>query len=106
MDECTFERWISFHVCMTDCWKFHFCSVGLDPDEPDGPDLNVLNGLKTFLADDLSSTEREHFFNVTLPIIIKSALELKSLKPANGLPFSLQQEGKNTVYFVGIIGLE
>lgn len=79
---------------MTDGWKFHFCSVGLDPDEPDGPDLNVLKGLKTFLADDLSSTEREHFFNVTLPIIIKSALELKSLKPVNGLPFSLQQEGK------------
>lgn len=82
---------------MTNVSRFYFCSVGLDPDEPDGPDLKVLNGLKSFLAGDLSNTEREHFFGVTLPVIVKSALQLKSLKPVNGLPFSLQQEG---VYYI------
>ncbi|XP_065221754.1 uncharacterized protein LOC135846533 [Planococcus citri] len=68
------------------------CNVGLDPDEPDGLDPEVLKGLKKFVSFDLTDSERDHFFTKTLPIVIDSALRLKHVRPTQGLRFSLQQE--------------
>lgn len=70
-------------------------SVSLEPeDDPFCTKSNIFSGLEIFLQEDLSDSDREHFFEITLPIIAEAALNLKNLKPRNGLPFSLQQEGK------------
>lgn len=69
----------------------------MDPDEPDGADPQVLNGLKKFIIEDLSETEKKQFFSKTLNSITESALNLKALKPVDGLRFSLQQEGEHSL---------
>ncbi|BES95528.1 Poly (ADP-ribose) glycohydrolase (PARG) [Nesidiocoris tenuis] len=70
----------------------NLCNVGLDPDEPDLPDPNVFNGLEQFLTDVLDEDERSNFFAETLPCMARRALDLKRLRPPNGLHFSLQQQ--------------
>lgn len=69
-----------------------FHSVGLDPDEPERPDQTVFEGLKLFL-EEMDAAEREHFLRHTGPAMVRRALDLKNLKPAGGLHFSLQQQG-------------
>lgn len=69
------------------------CSVSLDPDE-DIPDPNLYVGFLNFLDNDLTSEERNNFFNRTLKCIVKRALSLKQWKPRGGLHFSLQQQRK------------
>lgn len=68
-----------------------FCSISLDPDE-DIPDPNLFVGFLNFLDNDLTSEERNNFFNNTLKIITQRALNLKQWKPRGGLHFSLQQQ--------------
>uniref|UniRef100_A0A146LEU2 poly(ADP-ribose) glycohydrolase n=1 Tax=Lygus hesperus TaxID=30085 RepID=A0A146LEU2_LYGHE len=70
----------------------NLCNVGLDPDESDAPDLEVFNGLEKFLMESLDDDERSVFFTQTLPCMAKRALDLKRLRPPNGLHFSLQQQ--------------
>lgn len=67
------------------------CSVGLDPDERDSPDLSVFTLLETFLAE-LGGTERSHILTDTIPAMARRALELRTLRPPGGLQFSLQQQ--------------
>lgn len=71
-----------------------FFSVSLDPDE-DLPDPEQFIGLLNFLDNDLSSEERSNFLNKTFPNIVQHALNLKNLRPKDGLHFSLQQQRKN-----------
>jgi hypothetical protein len=66
----------------------------LDPDDEDKPDLTVFGGLEMFLDSDMTEEERSHFLEVTTPSIVHKALQLKQLKPAGGLRFSLQQQGE------------
>jgi hypothetical protein len=66
----------------------------LDPDDEDKPDLTVFGGLEMFLDSDLTEEERSHFLEVTTPSMVHKALQLKQLKPAGGLHFSLQQQGE------------
>jgi hypothetical protein len=42
--------------------------------------------------------ERRHFLEVTAPSMVHKALQLKQLKPAGGLHFSLQQQGTRCIY--------
>ncbi|XP_022909062.1 uncharacterized protein [Onthophagus taurus] len=67
------------------------CNVSLDPDK-DVPDPEQFIALLNFLDNDLSSEERSNFLNKTFPSIVKHALNLKNLRPKNGLHFSLQQQ--------------
>ncbi|KAJ1523712.1 hypothetical protein ONE63_001546 [Megalurothrips usitatus] len=79
--------------------KIHnMCNVGLDPDEPERPDQTVFDGLRVFLDEDLAREEREHFLRHTAPAMARRALDLKNLKPAGGLHFSLQQQGDRVEY--------
>ena len=70
--------------------SFNF-SVSLDPDE-DKNDKNLFLNLKNYLLNDITEEERKHFLNFTIKNIIKNALNIKKLRPVNGLYFSLQQE--------------
>ncbi|PNF37076.1 hypothetical protein B7P43_G08095 [Cryptotermes secundus] len=73
--------------------KIHnMCNIGLDPDDEDKPDLTVFGGLEMFLDSDMTEEERSHFLEVTTPSMVHKALQLKQLKPAGGLHFSLQQQ--------------
>lgn len=73
--------------------KIHnMCNIGLDPDDEDKPDLTVFGGLEMFLDSDMTEEERNHFLEVTTPSMVHKALQLKQLKPAGGLHFSLQQQ--------------
>jgi hypothetical protein len=74
--------------------SFAVFSIGLDPDEEDKPDLTIFGGLEIFLDCDMTEEERCHFLEVTAPSMVHKALQLKQLKPAGGLHFSLQQQGK------------
>lgn len=74
--------------------KSDVCSIGLDPDDEDKPDLTVFGGLEMFLDSDMTEEERSHFLEVTTPSMVHKALQLKQLKPAGGLHFSLQQQGE------------
>lgn len=66
----------------------------MDPDDEDKPDLTVFGGLEMFLDSDMTEEERSHFLEVTTPSMVHKALQLKQLKPAGGLHFSLQQQGE------------
>jgi hypothetical protein len=66
----------------------------LYPDDEDKPDLTVFGGLEIFLDSDMTEEERSHFLEVTTPSMVHKALQLKQLKPAGGLHFSLQQQGE------------
>lgn len=70
---------------------YNSSSISLDPDE-DLPDPEQFVGLMNFLDNELTSEERSNFLNKTLPNMIKRALNLKQLKPKDGLHFSLQQQ--------------
>ncbi|XP_021924536.1 uncharacterized protein LOC110832134 isoform X3 [Zootermopsis nevadensis] len=73
--------------------KIHnMCNIGLDPDDDDKPDLTIFGGLEVFLDSEMTEEERCHFFEVTAPSMVHKALQLKQLKPAGGLRFSLQQQ--------------
>jgi len=69
----------------------------LDPDDDDKPDLTVFGGLEIFLDSDMTEEERCHFLEVTAPSMVHKALQLKQLKPARGLHFSLQQQGMRSI---------
>ncbi|XP_049856905.1 uncharacterized protein LOC126336855 isoform X1 [Schistocerca gregaria] len=72
--------------------KIHtMCNISLDPDE-EGTDDGLFEGLKTFLEEDLSIEEQNHFLGTTAPAMVQRALQLKQLKPPSGLHFSLQQQ--------------
>ena len=71
----------------------------MDPDDDDKPDLTVFGGLEIFLDSDMTEEERCHFLEVTAPSMVHKALQLKQLKPAGGLHFSLQQQGTRSIYF-------
>lgn len=70
----------------------NMCNVGLDPDEPETPDLTIFDGLRTVLTDQYTDDERTHLFGSILPNMVTAASNLKFLKPAKGLQFSLQQQ--------------
>ncbi|XP_069678692.1 uncharacterized protein [Periplaneta americana] len=73
--------------------KIHnMCNVGLDPDDEDKMDPNIFTGLEMFLDSDMTEEERCHFLETTAPSIVHRALQLKQLKPAGGMRFSLQQQ--------------
>jgi hypothetical protein len=78
--------------------KSDVCSIGLDPDDEDKPDLTVFGGLEMFLDSDMTEDERSHFLEVTTPSMVHKALQLKQLKPAGGLHFSLQQQGERLTW--------
>jgi len=46
----------------------------------------------------MTEEERCHFLEVTAPSMVHKALQLKQLKPARGLHFSLQQQGMRSTY--------
>jgi hypothetical protein len=46
----------------------------------------------------MTGEERCHFLEVTAPSMVHKALQLKQLKPAGGLHFSLQQQGMRGLY--------
>jgi hypothetical protein len=46
----------------------------------------------------MTEEERCHFLEVTAPSMVHKALQLKQLKPAGGLHFSLQQQGMRGIY--------
>ena len=46
----------------------------------------------------MTEEERRHFLEVTAPSMVHKALQLKQLKPAGGLHFSLQQQGMTSTY--------
>uniref|UniRef100_A0A023EX02 poly(ADP-ribose) glycohydrolase n=1 Tax=Triatoma infestans TaxID=30076 RepID=A0A023EX02_TRIIF len=75
----------------------NLCNVGLDPDEAETSDVDVFNGFHQFL-DELNDEEKFSFFNHTLPCIAQRAIDLKRLRPPNGLHFSLQQQGDRVEY--------
>ncbi|RZF38316.1 hypothetical protein LSTR_LSTR012103, partial [Laodelphax striatellus] len=72
------------------------CNIGLDPDEPDNSDPTLFEGLKTFITTSMDDKERNTFFTSILPSLTRRALQLKSLRPPNGLHFSLQQHNERT----------
>ena len=82
---------------------FIFCSISLDPDDEDRPEISIFGGLETFLESDLTEEERSHFLEVTNPSMVHRALQLKQLKPPGGMRFSLQQQGKRFVISVPYI---
>jgi hypothetical protein len=45
----------------------------------------------------MAEEERRHFLEVTAPSMVHKALQLKQLKPAGGLHFSLQQQGMGSI---------
>lgn len=72
--------------------SFLFHSVSLDPDE-DKRDTTIFDGLKKYLLNEMTDDECKHFKTITLRNLAKRAQSLKSLRPPNGLSFSLQQQG-------------
>ncbi|CAB3359259.1 Hypothetical predicted protein [Cloeon dipterum] len=68
------------------------CNVGLDPDEPDTVDPEQFTKLSWFLEKECDEYEREEILSKSIPCMVKYALKLKELKPANGVHFSLQQQ--------------
>ncbi|KAJ9579494.1 hypothetical protein L9F63_004842 [Diploptera punctata] len=73
--------------------KIHnMCNISLDPDDEDKPEISIFGGLEVFLESDLTEEERSHFLEVTNPSMVHRALQLKQLKPAGGMRFSLQQQ--------------
>ncbi|KAL0281157.1 UNVERIFIED_CONTAM: hypothetical protein PYX00_002229 [Menopon gallinae] len=72
-------------------------STGLDPDEPEKTDPTIFHKLENFVTG-LSPEEQNHFFNHTLRIMAKRALDLKKQKPPNGFHFSLQQQADKMEY--------
>lgn len=79
-------------VAFRNFFNFYF-SVSLDPDE-EISDPQQFFGLKNFLDNELTTEEREIFFNKTLPSMANRALKIKDLRPKTGLHFSLQQQRK------------
>lgn len=77
-------------------WCFPYFSIGLDPDELDRKNDSCQNstftGLKDYVEKVLVKEEREHFLNKTIKIAANLARNLKTVKPAKGLSFSLQQQ--------------
>lgn len=74
------------------CKVHGLCCVSLDPDENDRSDIAIFCGFQTFLDVGLSVTERDNFFDVTLPSLVRYATRLRIYKPADGLHYSLQQQ--------------
>jgi len=67
----------------------------LDPDEIDGPTIaepKLFHGLLDYLTE-LPPDKREHLITQIIPNLAQRALQLKILKPINGVQFSLQQQG-------------
>ncbi|XP_059487768.1 uncharacterized protein LOC132203758 isoform X2 [Neocloeon triangulifer] len=71
------------------------CNVGLDPDEPETVDPEQFTKLTWFLEKECDMYEREEILSKAIPCMVKYALKLKELKPANGVHFSLQQQADN-----------
>lgn len=67
------------------------CCVGLDPEDTSREEISLC-GLKKFLKVCLTAEEKQKFFEVTLPLLISSALKLKQHKPPGGFLYSLQQQ--------------
>lgn len=65
-------------------------SISLDPDE-DKRDPCLFDGLQSYIDEALNAQQRDHFYQKTLPSIVKYALALKVFKPIDGLQYSLQQ---------------
>ncbi|KAL1132149.1 hypothetical protein AAG570_010106 [Ranatra chinensis] len=75
--------------------KIHnMCNVGLDPDESEVPDTEVFVGLEKYLEEEMAVEEKEKFFSFTLPSVAHRAIDLKRIRPPNGLLFSLQQQSE------------
>ncbi|KAL1450219.1 hypothetical protein WDU94_002662 [Cyamophila willieti] len=70
----------------------NLCNVSLDTDEDDTDQSDLFTPLTDFLSHHLSREELDHFFHKTLKILVRRALDLKHVKPVNGLQFSLQQQ--------------
>ncbi|GAB0099238.1 Poly(ADP-ribose) glycohydrolase [Sergentomyia squamirostris] len=70
------------------------CNVSLDPDE-DKRDCTIFFGLHLYMNNHLTPTEKDHLLQNTIPNIARRAQELKQLKPARGLSFSLQQHSES-----------
>lgn len=67
-------------------------SIGLDPDEEKSEEPLFAN-LHAFIERDMSPEEQGFLLGSTVPSMVQRALQLKQLKPASGLHFSLQQQG-------------
>lgn len=70
----------------------NLCNVSLDMDEDTADSSDLFIPLAEFLSNDLSREELDHFFLKTLRVLVRKALDLKHVKPVNGLQFSLQQQ--------------
>uniref|UniRef100_A0A1B0CZ63 poly(ADP-ribose) glycohydrolase n=1 Tax=Phlebotomus papatasi TaxID=29031 RepID=A0A1B0CZ63_PHLPP len=70
------------------------CNVSLDPDE-DKRDCTIFFGLRIYMNNHLSPSERDHLLQHTIPNIARRAQELRNLRPSRGLSFSLQQHSEN-----------
>ncbi|KAI5714589.1 hypothetical protein M8J77_002142 [Diaphorina citri] len=70
----------------------NLCNVSLDIDEDETDQGDLFTPLAEFLSTDLTREELDHFFKKTLKVLVRKALDLKHVKPVNGLQFSLQQQ--------------
>ncbi|XP_059049225.1 uncharacterized protein LOC131844374 [Achroia grisella] len=76
--------------------KIHdMCNIGIDPDD-DVRDPDLMKGLEKFLEEELTESERSHFLDNTIRIMVNRALHLKRWRPPKGLVFSLQQQSDVT----------
>ncbi|KAK6633241.1 hypothetical protein RUM44_003842 [Polyplax serrata] len=104
---CSLQKYLSSLSTATDAKQFtdgmlkihNLCNIstGLDPDEPEMADPKIFSQLETFLTN-LPNEEKSYFYTKTLPIMARRALNLRSVKPANGFYFSLQQQGDEKTY--------